>query len=657
MPNSKKDINSQLSSLNANPVFSDTVAETADAVQQTKFASDATLLGKSAGGVVGGLKSMESKLNGGGTTLGDAMTSFTADAPGLTGINDPSLKDISCSIPTTEITYEDIIEFKVDSDGNGNLDSDGLGELVGQDIVVGQEATITSSGEGTANKVSSAISQLTGLGAPVATLDMETLGGSSLKAIQDAANIGTEKANALKSAIQSVASSVSSSGGSELGGITDSLKLDSIKEIAEKVSSVQSINPAAELLEKVNDATGIGELTKSAQNAFNEVSQSIDGVISDVTSGIENVVSQIDAVSGELNNFLTNTNIKTGFGLVQDIAESLSRQATSLITNLTSGFNFNDQQLSGILSDAQSGDPKKFAGAVKEVTLNNKATSTEMSDIIKSTTNFRDTTEFMNQVEIKATTRGIPDKDIENFRTRVRGVESQLTQLDTTISGTNVKSAADFFVEDASTEEIISRYKGAQSAFDAFTYIDSKEELGFEIRQIVRDVSEVIVHASETYTNQNIGCEELHVQHTEREFDGIQYHYVIRRDGRLQRGRPANRRGEASDIQNHKQYCLDICLIGGINAPTGTENPLEYRSAQSFTMEQMKTLEAFLEAFYRKVPGGQVMGHNAIDGSAEDPYFDVVTYVETLFRKKSVYNDLLTDTPVTSKELVNKRPV
>jgi N-acetylmuramoyl-L-alanine amidase len=657
MPNSKKQINSQLSSLNANPVFSDAVSQTAEEVQKTKFAADATLLGKSSGEVVGGLKSMESKLNGGGTTLGDAMTSFTADAPGLNGISDPTTKEISCSVPTFEVSYEDIVEFKADSDGNGNLDSDGLGELVGSDIVVGQTPNISSSGEDAATSVSSVISQLTGLGAPVAVLNMETLGGSSLKAIQSAANTGTEKVNELKSAIQSVASSVSSAGGSELSGITDSLKLDSIKKIAEKVSSVKSINPAAELLDKVNDATGIGELTKSAQNAFDEVTGTVDKLVNDVTSGIENVVAKIDKTAGDLNNFLTNTNIKTGFGLVQDIAESLSRQATSLIMNMVSGFNFNDEQLSTILKDAKSGDPKKFAGAVKQVTLNNKAITPEMTDVITSTTNYTDTKEFMNQVEIKATARGIDRQQIQNFRSRVQGVESQLNKIETTISGTTIKSAADFYVEEESTADIISRYKGASSAFSAFTYIDSKEELGFEIVNITRPVSEVVIHASETYTNQNIGAEEIHIQDNDRGFDGIQYHYIIRRDGRLQRGKPANSRGEASDILNHKQHCLDICLIGGINVPTGTENPLEYRSAQSFTMEQMNTLEAFLEAFYRRVPGGQVVGHNAIDGSAEDPYFDVVAYVDTLFRKKSVYVDLKTDTSVTIEELVNKRPV
>jgi len=80
-------------------------------------------------------------------------------------------------------------------------------------------------------------------------------------------------------------------------------------------------------------------------------------------------------------------------------------------------------------------------------------------------------------------------------------------------------------------------------------------------------------------------------------------------------------------------------------------------SASSFTQSQMKTLEALLSTFYRTQPGGQVMGHNNIDLNSQDPYFDVVSYVENKFGKKSVYKDLLKDTSLSAKDLIGKRPV
>jgi len=100
-----------------------------------------------------------------------------------------------------------------------------------------------------------------------------------------------------------------------------------------------------------------------------------------------------------------------------------------------------------------------------------------------------------------------------------------------------------------------------------------------------------------------------------------------------------------------------VCLIGGLNCSTGCENPEQYRSPQSFTREQMTTLEAICEAFYRRYFGGQVFGHNEIQPLVEDPYFNVSEYVETVFRKSSVYEDLATDKALTPSELITKKPV
>jgi hypothetical protein len=71
----------------------------------------------------------------------------------------------------------------------------------------------------------------------------------------------------------------------------------------------------------------------------------------------------------------------------------------------------------------------------------------------------------------------------------------------------------------------------------------------------------------------------------------------------------------------------------------------------------MKTLESFLEVFYRMVPGGQVLGHSDIDPESPDPYFDVIAYVENLFGKKSVYENPLADASVSLADLVTKKPV
>ena len=150
---------------------------------------------------------------------------------------------------------------------------------------------------------------------------------------------------------------------------------------------------------------------------------------------------------------------------------------------------------------------------------------------------------------------------------------------------------------------------------------------------ISRKISEVVIHATETAENKNIGSIEINNIHKQLKHDGIVYHYVIRRDGRLQRGRPADRISKHTAKESHNNFSLSVALVGGINLPTGDVNPLDNRSETAFTREQYTTLERFLEAFFMKVPGGLVFGHNDIEIDELDPYFDVKDYVEKTFRK------------------------
>jgi len=511
---------------------------------------------------------------------------------------------------------------------------------------------VTASGGNTSTSVKDLVGSITGLTVGKQNIEGDVISGSSIKAINETIKEDTKKKNTLKDSISAVAGSVSS--GSALSNLQTNAQ-GSIDDLAKEISSIPAVNSAAALMDTVQDATS--SITETATNTFNDISTGFTDIVNEVKNDIESAVSGFEAAVGQLGNYVEDVAIKTGSGLVQDIAESLSRQASSALKKFTNGFDFTDAQTSVILQKIQSNDQAEVADGLRQIAANSKSNSVDMKSVLDSIKNPTNTSSFIQEVQVKAEAKGISDKEIKSTIQRITAIEDDLSELTTTISGTLVKSSQDFYTEDTNLKDNLIRYKGALSDFSAFTYVDSKEELGAEVRSIIRDVSEVIVHATETFTDQNIGCEEIHVDHNERKLNGIQYHYVIRRDGRLQRGLPVDKQSDASNIKTHSIYSIDIALVGGINASTGTDNPLEYTSSQSFTIAQMKTLEAFLEAFYRRYPGGQVMGHNALEEEAQDPYFDVVAYADTLFRKKSVYKDLLTDVPQTSKTLVTKRPV
>ena len=635
MPLKASQLNQRLDASQKTQEFGEKAKQAAGLLQENQFAKNATLLGDKAGSTFAGIESLESKVDfAGSTPMGDAMCSFTDGVAGMSGIPDPQSIELNLSVPTFDV------ETEAATDSGGVIN------------------TITASA--TANQsVSSVVQQLTGLGAPVAKLETQTLGASSLDSIDATASNIAGKSDALKSKIQSVAGEVkaaSGTGGGASGGlnaITDKLKKAEgmIAEVTASVSAVPSLNANAPELSNVTN--GVNEL----KNNVNSIKSSVSDIAREVTSGISNPLKDLEKNQKELSGFFDKNPVKTGLGLLQDIAEDITNDVTSVIRGFTSNAKLPKSKVSDIVSSALDGTPQGLAKATQETIKNDASLSPKMKVVIGTIDDGLSNQDFVGELEQKSKAANIPSDEIEQIQQRVFATEAELSALDTTISGSLVTSADSFVVEDVDVKETLRNFDGAKTAFENFTYIDSKEELGIEFRAINRPITEMIVHASETYTNQNIGCEELHVEHNQQGEDGIKYHLVIRRDGKLQKGRPFDKIGETNGNNGHGKSSIDVCLIGGLNCSTGCENPEQYRSPQSFTREQMTTLEAICEAFYRRYFGGQVFGHNEIQPLVEDPYFNVSEYVETVFRKSSVYEDLATDKALTPSELITKKPV
>jgi N-acetylmuramoyl-L-alanine amidase len=185
-------------------------------------------------------------------------------------------------------------------------------------------------------------------------------------------------------------------------------------------------------------------------------------------------------------------------------------------------------------------------------------------------------------------------------------------------------------------------WSGADTAASPtqFTFVSGKEELQAEFKTATRLITEVVTHWTATYTNQDIGAEHVHSWHQDRGFSGIGYHYIIRRDGRLQRGRPINKAGAHALDNGHNKYSIGISFAAGYNCPSGTANPDRFISVESINSVQFKTYDMFMSAFYDIWPGGQVYGHVDTDNKGKvDPGFDVQDYCFTKFGKKNINLD------------------
>ena len=73
---------------------------------------------------------------------------------------------------------------------------------------------------------------------------------------------------------------------------------------------------------------------------------------------------------------------------------------------------------------------------------------------------------------------------------------------------------------------------------------------------------EIVMHVSYTRPSQDIGADEIRRWHVEGNgWSDIGYHFVIRRDGTVEEGRPLNRWG--AHVGGHNTGKIGVCLVGG----------------------------------------------------------------------------------------------
>jgi len=112
----------------------------------------------------------------------------------------------------------------------------------------------------------------------------------------------------------------------------------------------------------------------------------------------------------------------------------------------------------------------------------------------------------------------------------------------------------------------------------------------------------ITVHAAATYPSMDIGVKDIQQWHLDRGWSDIGYHWVIRRDGTLERGRPEYRVG--AHVGSNNTGNIGICMAGGLKE--GTKDTPE----DNFTKEQYTTLTKFLTKKIKEYPGVKLMGHN-----------------------------------------------
>ena len=137
--------------------------------------------------------------------------------------------------------------------------------------------------------------------------------------------------------------------------------------------------------------------------------------------------------------------------------------------------------------------------------------------------------------------------------------------------------------------------------------------MGSKVQFMPRKSTDAIfVHCSATKPEMDIGVETIEMWHKQQGWLAIGYHFVIKRDGTVEEGRPVDVVG--SHVKDWNSKSVGVCLVGGINAKGQFE--------ANFTPDQMNSLRNKLEELMSKYPNAELMAHHSVAAKA-CPSFDV----------------------------------
>ena len=132
----------------------------------------------------------------------------------------------------------------------------------------------------------------------------------------------------------------------------------------------------------------------------------------------------------------------------------------------------------------------------------------------------------------------------------------------------------------------------------------------------MRVITLIIIHCSAVRPDQVSGFREIDRWHRQRGWKyGCGYHFVVRRDGTIETGRPLEMVG--SHCLNRNQHSIGICYEGGKDNSG--------KDVDTRTPEQKKALRELLEKLHGQFPRAVIVGHRDLAPDRKCPCFDAVT--------------------------------
>lgn len=142
-------------------------------------------------------------------------------------------------------------------------------------------------------------------------------------------------------------------------------------------------------------------------------------------------------------------------------------------------------------------------------------------------------------------------------------------------------------------------------------------------------VKGVVIHCSATTSTMDIGYTEIRQWHVvENHWSDVAYHFIIRRNGEIETGRPINKQG--AHARGHNKGTVAICVVGGTSSHDvdgdGFKDP-----ENNFTVKQFQALRELLNGIKIQFGFKWIKGHNELEGVTKPcPCFPVQDFVKDL---------------------------
>ena len=131
----------------------------------------------------------------------------------------------------------------------------------------------------------------------------------------------------------------------------------------------------------------------------------------------------------------------------------------------------------------------------------------------------------------------------------------------------------------------------------------------------MRIITLIVIHCSVVRPDQTSSAAQIDTWHRKQGWKfGIGYHYVVRRDGEIETGRPEWMVG--AHCVNHNAHSIGVCYEGGLD--------IRGQPADTRTLEQKLAMLHLLEVLHRRYPKALILGHHDLNPGKSCPNFDAV---------------------------------